>query len=101
MTLLLSKKKPWWHFPWGEKKRLKKKIIWYTKKTFTISSSSGIFEPIMHKIYVSCFKLCELYNHVKPTCYEKEYAYIYNAQDTLVFLKGKLVSAFCVHPYLI
>ena len=53
-----------------------------------MSSSSGIFEPIMHKICVSFFKLCELYNHVKLTFIEKECAYIYNAQDTFVFLKG-------------
>ena len=69
--------------------------------TFPMSSSSGIFEPIMQKICVSFFKLCELYNHIKLTCYEKERAYIYNAQDTFVFLKGKLVSAFCVHHFLI
>ena len=66
-----------------------------------MSSSRGIFEPIMHKICVSFFKLCKLYNGVKLTCYEREFAYIYNAQDTFVFLKGKLVSAFCVHPSLI
>ena len=66
--------------------------------TLPISSISGIFEPIMHKICVSFFKLCELYNRVKLTCYERGFAYIYNAQDTFVFLKGKLVSAFCVHP---
>ena len=66
-----------------------------------MSSSGGIFEPIIHMLCVSFFKLCELYNHIKLTYYEKECAYIYNAQDTFVFLKGKLVSAFCVHPSLI
>ena len=81
------------------KKRLKKKLYDILKRPspsiqLVVSLNLSCIRYVYHS-----FKLYELYNRVKLTCYEKEFAYIYNAQDTFVFLKGKLVSAFCVHPY--